>query len=325
MESIICYKYKREGKMKRILFLSICLVLMASTAYAFYVPDVTVNRPKVYVIDSSFVIDPTTGMSHADYVRDTILKQAPDADVHVLYASHGEQVSTADLVDKIYQAIREDADIINLSLGSPYYSASLAKAIQDAQDHGIVVVAASGNEGAGSPDYPAALPGVIAVGAIEQNPLTGKWDKAFYSNRGDVYAPGEINPKIRGTSFAAPYVTGQIAQAMIDNPNYTAQETANSVITKAYNNHGVVGPTLVSRGDRDNWSPPEQTLPDDRIFYDLLRLIAEVDALVREVFDIPGIIGFPFAEDNSDYFGSQESPFFRGSPYFGRREFLPIF
>jgi subtilisin family serine protease len=82
---------------------------------------------------------------------------------------------------------------------------------------GCVLVAASGNTGSELRYFPAALPGVIAVGAVgaEGRP-------APFSTRGDhvcVCAPGEGirlaglagYTESDGTSFAAPFVTGACA------------------------------------------------------------------------------------------------------------------
>jgi serine protease len=78
--------------------------------------------------------------------------------------------------------------VINLSLGGTSESIVVREAIDRALAAGITVVAATGNENAGSVDYPAAHPGVIAVGAVD-----GRKARARYSNYGsaiDVVAPG---------------------------------------------------------------------------------------------------------------------------------------
>ncbi|NLC19835.1 MAG: S8 family serine peptidase, partial [Clostridiales bacterium] len=80
------------------------------------------------------------------------------------------------------------AKIINLSLGArlPDYPRTLAEAVRYAQEKGILVVAAAGNDGMGVADfYPACLPGVLSVGAIDTDTR-----KASFSNEGDVAAPG---------------------------------------------------------------------------------------------------------------------------------------
>ena len=97
---------------------------------------------------------------------------------------------------------------------------------------GTVVVAAAGNTGKPRPSWPAALEGVIAVGAVAPAP-NGGWGQAGFSSHGgwvDCCAPGVaiVSTFLRwpggpgapafdgfaawtGTSFAAPQVTAALA------------------------------------------------------------------------------------------------------------------
>ncbi len=80
------------------------------------------------------------------------------------------------------------ADIINISLGTDGFSASLQQLINDISAQGIIIVAAAGNDESNSPSYPAAYQNVIAVSATGS---TGK--PAPYTNYGnyvDIAAPG---------------------------------------------------------------------------------------------------------------------------------------
>lgn len=76
--------------------------------------------------------------------------------------------NTGDEASAINDAVAHGAKVINLSLGSTGpCSASDPEyvAVENAISHGVVVVAASGNEGNAALDCPAQDPGVIAVGA----------------------------------------------------------------------------------------------------------------------------------------------------------------
>jgi len=96
--------------------------------------------------------------------------------------------SLADVADGIVWATDQGADVINLSLGAGGGAWVLESAIDYAVRNGVVVVAASGNDGRSSVDWPAAYDNAIAVGAVD---AAGR--RAPYSNGGsalDIVAPG---------------------------------------------------------------------------------------------------------------------------------------
>lgn len=113
--------------------------------------------------------------------------------------------------------------VINMSFGTPH-SALLADAplpheeiIRYALARGVILVGASGNSGLTERYYPAAHPGVIAVGAVDQ-----RLRPAGFSTRGDhvaLCAPGRdiLTCSVRGyqhatgTSFAAPFAAAVCA------------------------------------------------------------------------------------------------------------------
>ncbi len=117
-----------------------------------------------------------------------------------------------DLVEAIYHAIANGADVINISLGFPGTGApdgngevcteivGLNAALDAAYAAGIVVVAAAGNDG-GMVSCPAAHPTVISVAATDY-----LGNRSSYSNHGaelDVAAPGgDPNVDLNGDGFS---------------------------------------------------------------------------------------------------------------------------
>jgi subtilisin family serine protease len=147
---------------------------------------------------------------------------APAARLIAVDAFHGAEGSDAadvfDLARAVDLVATQEARLLNLSLTGPP-NAVLAAAIAGIQARGTLVIAAAGNQGPrAAPLYPAALPGVIAVTAIDG---TGQpWRR---SARGDhiAFSAEGVNIALAGrdggaepytgTSFAAPVVTAMLA------------------------------------------------------------------------------------------------------------------
>ncbi|MFP3941580.1 MAG: S8 family serine peptidase [Thermoanaerobaculia bacterium] len=169
------------------------------------------------------------------------------------------------IVEAINFAVDAGADVINLSLGGAGTIPALREAVNRAEQAGVLLVAAAGNEAA-DPEppadvaFPGRIPKVFAVGATNFAGVT-----ATYSNTGpglDLVAPAGENPSIvrgetrdavlsvsflrdpvtgaiefgaffaTGTSFAAPQVTAAAALLIalgVEDPDavrFMLQETA---------------------------------------------------------------------------------------------------
>ncbi len=115
---------------------------------------------------------------------------APAAELLDIWVANEEGVSNTALVAQgIMEAVDRGAQVINISLGSFGSSLMLQNAVQYALNQRVLIVAAAGNEQMNQLAYPAAYPGVIAVGAVD-----AERRQAFFSNSG------------RGLTLAAPGV-----------------------------------------------------------------------------------------------------------------------
>ena len=168
--------------------------------------------------------------------------------------------STARLIEATGYAAARGVDVINLSLGSLLPSSAFTNHLFELQDQypNLVIVASAGNSNLDGAGFPAAIPGVLSVGATNLEGL-----RAPYSNYGgqlDLVAPGGdrsvaarggllttggtwlpalwegmeppahawgygLDPlgqyvRVQGTSFSAPTVAGVVALMRSEDPNH---------------------------------------------------------------------------------------------------------
>jgi len=153
----------------------------------------------------------------------------------------------ADIAQGIVYATDHGARVINLSLGGAVDSSTLFTAVTYALDHGVVLVAAAGNDGFSARAYPAAYPGVIAVAATDVGDSV-----ATFSNYGSwisLAAPGVgiLTTNLgggysdsTGTSPASPFVAGAAALVLSLNPQLQPQEVA-AILDLASDDRGAPG------------------------------------------------------------------------------------
>ncbi len=216
--------------------------------------------------------------------------------------------------DQIASAIQHarlnGADVINLSLGGGGFSQAVFNEVNSAIASGIAVVAAAGNDGSSELDFPANIPGVIAVSAVGDF-----FQRAAYSNYGedlDFAAPGgtsslgvrSLYPSDRGyvgsmagTSQAAPHVAALFAMLMQQGHSLSSAEdilrktSQLSDISLPYYGSGIINAHAALKG-----------LTMDKAVFALFDKYT--------LMQVPGCSGYGNAEDRSFDFPSQQGEYY---------------
>lgn len=182
---------------------------------------------------------------HGTFIAGVIAQVAPGAKVLARKAVDTWGVTDDIAVARaVRRAVADGAHIVNLSLGGytmddqPPLGVDALLPKQKQSSDGVVYVAAAGNDAVDRPFYPAALPGVIGVAALNSSRRRagfsnfGPWVEASAegerllstfvvgtvmtdsdgSGRHDVFEDGYAHWS--GTSFAAPQVSAAIAARM---------------------------------------------------------------------------------------------------------------
>ncbi|MGH6655562.1 MAG: S8 family serine peptidase [Actinocrinis sp.] len=148
--------------------------------------------------------------------------------------------TTQELAAGIQYAVQHHAGVINLSVGGSDSDPVVQQAISAAIAANVVIVASSGNESNTSVDYPAAYPGVVAVGAIDQNGQI--WGQSNTGAQVALAAPGvsiyrdnNLNQQgtESGTSEATAYVSAAAALIRSAHPDWTAGQVIRDLIGTA--------------------------------------------------------------------------------------------
>lgn len=203
---------------------------------------------------------------------------APDATILPVRTGDFAFFGNSATLKGIRYAVDNGARVINLSQAGPADEAEDREwlaAVEYAQKKGALIFAGSGNEGLDLQVYPAAIPGVVAVGALDT-----KGKVADFSNHGNhlaLAAPGVEMPgrctndkkkycAFKGTSHATAIASGTAALIWSAHPDWTANqvlrvmmETAGHVgaVPDKYIGYGSVRPAQILLEGKGNPGDPD--------------------------------------------------------------------
>jgi hypothetical protein len=178
-------------------------------------------------------------------------------------------------------AVSRKASVINLALGFERDDPDIHRAVQDALDHDVVVVAAVGNDGSSQQYYPAAWPGVVGVGAIDSS--GDVWSQSNTGADVTLVAPGVhiLRDDNRGrvgysdgTSEATAYVSAAAALVRSAHPGWSAAEVVAAL-----------------EGTADKPAAMRGAARDDRYGAGILDVLAAVRLAAPPV--VGGVVGTP--------------------------------
>jgi subtilase family protein len=172
---------------------------------------------------------------------------APEAKILPVRMQQASGSDPVHIADAVKFAVAQHVKVINMSLGTAD-TPGMAAAVKQAEAADIVVVAAAGNTGTGHVIIPAAYPGVVAAGAIDD---TGaRWSGSSYGPQVALTAPGVGIPvedadgvpkTVKGTSESSAYVTASVALVRAMHPDWTAGQTIRALLATATKGGGATG------------------------------------------------------------------------------------
>jgi subtilisin family serine protease len=203
---------------------------------------VFVQQSSAAILDqsSAAILDggPYSDFGHGTMTTGLIHLVAPKAKILPLkaFTSNGTGY-LSNIVAALYYAVQHNANVVNMSFDVSSSSPALSQAISYANQKGLILVAAAGNESTSAPVYPAALnSSVMGIAS------TTDWDtRSTFSNYGNtdvwIAAPGEYvistfpggtYAAASGTSFSSPLVAGSADLLLSANPSLNQASAASA-------------------------------------------------------------------------------------------------
>jgi subtilisin family serine protease len=162
-------------------------------------------------------------LGHGTMVAGLVHLVAPRAQIMPLRAFRADGSSSlSNIVQAIYYATDNGANVINMSFEMTQVSDELVRAINYANRNGVICVASTGNDGQRTFVYPAGLSGVIGVASVSQGNLASSFtnygkDLVTVATVGEGLVTtyfGSHYAAVWGTSFSSALVSGAAADLL---------------------------------------------------------------------------------------------------------------
>ncbi len=228
----------------------------------------------VAVLDTGVKAHPTFGenqITHIDLVKDgkefhphgtsvasliagqddRVPGVAPGTNILDIRVANDKGISVSSvLAEGIVMAVDDHAQVINISLGGYDDSEVLRSAVAYADSRQVLVVAAAGNEGYDKLAYPAAIPHVISVGAVD-----GNNQQAYFSNSGSGLAFAAPGVGLTTAWIAPPSATSSGSGAAVASVSGTSQSTGvvSGVVAANYSN-GITYARMIQQMQADAYA-----------------------------------------------------------------------
>ena len=169
-----------------------------------------------------------------------IIGVAPECELYIVRVLNNKSLGTLEwLKNGINWCIRNDIDIINLSLGFSKDYPQLHDAVVNAYNAGIICVAAAGNNRYSPVEYPAAYKEVLAISAVQYDKQIAKFASAgqqimVVAQGVNVIStlPKNLYGQASGTSFSTPLIAGSIALIQSHAKQTMGRKLTNQEITQ---------------------------------------------------------------------------------------------
>ena len=175
---------------------------------------------------------------HGTFVAGCVEQVAPESTIVVYRAVDTEGMGTSyDVAHAIIQAARDGADIIHMSLGTMTVDNLAPLPFVLAMDQAVkvrphlLVVASAGNTGLETPMFPAAMKGVVGVGALAADLTPAPWSNHGFWLTCSAVGVGVTSTFVEGTEppTAAGTVFGPDAWAIWSGTSFSAPQIAGAV------------------------------------------------------------------------------------------------